>query len=184
VANAEGIPQPPHSSLSAGQTAAQSQLSGRIHWKTFFRIAVFPAVITGVAFGLPPLGLLIFLGSAVMVVRLYKRRSLLPVRASQGAQMGAVLGLMSFLVLTIPSTLFCALDRNECHQALVKALNDAAPNNPDPRMQDFLRSLAQSDQSLYGLLALGMVFVMVIMMALGAASGAITAALTADKPGP
>jgi len=128
--------------------------------------------------------LLIFLGSAVMVVRLYKRRSLLPVRASQGAQMGAVLGLMSFLVLTIPSTLFCALDRNECHQALVKALNDAAPNNPDPRMQDFLRSLAQSDQSLYGLLALGMVFVMVIMMALGAASGAITAALTADQPGP
>jgi hypothetical protein len=170
--------------LSAGQAAAHSQRSGRIHWKTFFRIAVFPALITGFAFGLPPLGLLIFLGSTVAVVRLYKRRSLMPVRAFQGAQMGAVLGLMSFLVLTIPSTLFCALDRNECHQALTKALNDAAPKNPDPRVQEFLHSLAQSDQGLFGLLAVGMVFFLVIMMALGAASGAITAALTADKPGP
>jgi hypothetical protein len=145
---------------------------------------VFPAVITGFAFFIPPLGLLIFLGSAVTVVRLYKRRSLMPVRTSEGAQMGAVLGLMSFVLLCIPPTLFCALDRNECHQTLTKALNDAAPNNPDPRMQEFLRSLAQSDQGLFGLLALGMVLFLIIMMALGAASGAVTAALTADKPGP
>jgi hypothetical protein len=108
----------------------------------------------------------------------------MPVRASHGAQMGAVLGLMSFLVLTIPSTLLCVLERNECRQALMKALNDAAPNNPDPRLQQFLHSLAQSDQSLFGLLALAMVFFLVILMALGAASGAITAALSADKPGP
>lgn len=181
------VPPPPAPSLSAEQTAAHPQLSGKIHWKTFFRIAVFPAVITAFASGLPLLGLLVFLGSAVSVVRIYQRRSLMPVRASQGAQMGAVLGLMSFLVLTVPSTLFCALDRNECHQALTKALNDAAPNNPDPKAQEFMRSLAslaQSEQGLFGLLALAMCFFLIILMALGAASGAITAALSADKSGP
>jgi hypothetical protein len=174
----------PESSSTAARVEMHPGLAGRIHWKTFFRIAVVPAVITGFAFGVPPLGLLVFLASVVMVVWLYRRRSFLPVRASQGAQMGAVLGLISFLVPVIPSTLFCVLDRNECHQALTKALNDAALKNPDPQAQEFLHSLAKSDQGLFGFLALAMVMVLVIMIALGAASGAAAAALGSDKSGP
>jgi len=183
IEDPEGTVPPPASSLSAGQTPAHSQLSGRIHWKTFFRIAVFPALITGFASGLPVVGLLVFLGGAVSVVRIYKRRSLMPVRASQGARMGAVLGLMSSLVTAIPSTLLCSLDRSDCRQALLKLVNEA-PLSPDPRIQDFLHSVAQSDQSLFGFLAVLTCFSVAFLMALGAASGAITAALSADRPGP
>ena len=184
MADPDGTVQPPASSLSAGQITAHPQSSQRIQWKTFFRIAVFPALIAGFASGLPLVGLLVFLGGAVSVVRIYQRRSLMPVRASQGAQMGAVLGLMSSLVTAAPSTLLCALERNDCRQALLKLLNDAAPISPDPRIQDFLHSVAQSDQSLFGFFAVVTCFSVAFLMALGAASGAITAALSADKPGP
>lgn len=141
-------------------------------------------MVAGFASGLPPLGWLLLLGGVVMVVRLYHRRSLMPVGAAQGAQMGAALGLMSFLVTAIPSTLFCALHRNECHQALTSFLNDVAASSPDPRVPGILHSVAQSDQSLFGFFALVLCFSLVLNMALGAASGAIAAALIADKPVP
>jgi hypothetical protein len=159
-----------------------SPLSGRIHWKTFFRIAAIPALVAGFTSGIPLLGLLLFLGAVILVVRLYRRRSLLPVGAAQGAQMGAVLGVMSSLVTAVPSTLFCALKPTECHQALTELLNEFAASSPEGRLPGFLHSVAQTDQSLFGFFALVLCFSLVLMMALGAASGAITAALTADKP--
>lgn len=158
--------------------------AGQIQWKSFFRIAVPLALITGLAALYPPLGFLVFLGSVVAGIRLYRRRHGETLAAIQGAQLGALLGLMSSLVLAFPPVVACALDGDVCRQTIVDGFNKAAAANPDPRVQETMRSLLQSNHGLLGLLAAGAILLMAITLLLGAVSGAVTVVLSADKPGP
>jgi len=158
--------------------------AGQIHWKSFFRIAVPLALITGLAAWYQPLGFLVFLGSVVVGIRLYRRRHTETLLAFQGAQLGALLGLMSSLVLAFPPVIGCALDGDACRQTVVDAVNKAAAANPDPHVQETMRSLLQSNRGLLGLLVAGAIFFMAITLLLGAVSGAVTVVLSSDKPGP
>ena len=142
------------------------------------------ALITGLAAWYLPLGFLVFLGSVVAGIRLYRRRHTETLLAVQGAQLGALLGLMSSLVLAFPPVVGCALDGDACRQAIVDAINKAAAANPDPHMQEKMQSLLQSNRGLMELLAGAAILLMAITLLLGAVSGAVTVVLSADKPGP
>jgi hypothetical protein len=132
----------------------------------------------------PPLGFLVFLGSVVAGIRLYRRRHTENLHAIQGAQLGALLGLMSSLVLAFPPAIGCALDGDVCRQAIVEAVNQAAAANPDPHVKETMQALLQSNHGLIELLAIGAILLMAITLLLGAVSGAVTVVLSADKPGP
>jgi hypothetical protein len=142
------------------------------------------ALITGLAALYPPLGFLVFLGSVVAGIRLYRRRHTETLLAIQGAQLGALLGLMSSLVFAFPPVVACALNGDACRQTLVNAFDKAAAANPDPRVQETLQPLLQSNRGLIGLLAAGAIFLIAITLVLGAVSGAVTVVLSADKHGP
>lgn len=142
------------------------------------------ALITGLAALYPPLGFLVFLGSVVAGIRLYRRHHGGTLAAIQGAQLGALLGLMSSLVLAFPPVVACTLNGDACRQTIVDAFKQAAAANPDPRVQETMQSLLQSNYGLLGLLAGGAILLVAITLLLGAVSGAVTVALSADKPGP
>jgi hypothetical protein len=180
------VPPPPPPELSGivQDLPGPHGRAGQIHWKSFFRIAVPLALITGLAALYPPLGFLVFLGSVVAGIRLYRRRHAETLLAIQGAQLGALLGLMSSLVFAFPPVVGCALDGDACRQAIVDAINKAAAANPDPHMQEKMQSLLQSNRGLMELLAGAAILLMAITLLLGAVSGAVTVVLSADKPGP
>lgn len=180
------VPPPPSAELSGivRELPAPDGRAGRIHWKSYFRIAVPLALITGLAAWYLPLGFLVFLGSVVAGIRLYRRRHTEALLAIQGAQLGALLGLMSSVVLAFPPVVGCALDGDACRQAIVDALNKAAAANPDPRVQETMQSMLQSNRGLMELLAAGALVLIAITLLLGAVSGAVTVVLSADKPGP
>jgi len=142
------------------------------------------ALITGLAAWYPPLGFLVFLGSVVAGIRLYRRRHTETLLAIQGAQLGALLGLMSSLVLALPPVVGCALDGDACRQTIGDAFSKAPVANPDPHMQETMQSLLQSNRGLMELVATGAILLIAITLLLGAVSGAVTVVLSADKPGP
>src|SRR5262249_1638757 len=72
---------------------------GQIQWKKSGRVAVPLSVLAGISIAvIAPLGLLIFFGGIVYSVNRYRREHPGHLRASQGALLGALNGLISFLV--------------------------------------------------------------------------------------
>ena len=177
----EAAPPPPPPSVVLPEPTGYARPI-RIHWKGFLRIAAPLALISGLTGLYPPLGLPVFLASVVASVYLYRKRHLGPLSAFQGAQLGAFMGLLSYLTLVIPSSASCALARNACREGLVSALRDAAKFNPTPQAQELLQSLQQSDARLFGFLAFAFFVALLFMLAFGAVTGALAAGLSRDKP--
>jgi hypothetical protein len=174
----EPVPPPPVVSVSE-PTGPPRPI--RIHWKGFLRIGVPLALISGLTGFYPPLGLPVFLVSVVASVYLYRKRHLGPLSAIQGAQLGAFMGLLSYLTVTIPSTAWCALARNACRDSLVNSLEDAAKFNPTPQAQELLQSIQHSDTRLFALLAFTFFIAFLFMLIFGAVTGAVAAGLSREK---
>jgi hypothetical protein len=129
----------------------------------------------------PLLGLPVFLGSVIAGVYLYRRRHLGRLTAFQGAQLGAFMGLLSYLVLVVPSSAACAIARNTCRDGLITSLKDTLRFNPTPQAQELVQALQQSDARLFGFLAFALLVALVFMMAFGGVAGALAAGIARDK---
>jgi hypothetical protein len=145
------------------------------------RIAVPLALISGLTGFYPPLGLPVFLVSVVVGVHFYRKRHLGPLSALQGAQLGAFLAFLSYLVLVVPSIAVCAVDRNQCRDNLSNALQEAGKLNPTPQAQELLQTLQQSDARLFGFMAFALFAALLFMLAAGAVTGALAAGLSREK---
>ncbi len=161
---------------------APAERPGEIQWKMFLRTAWPIAAFAGViACFFPKAGLLILLPASVfLAIRLYLKRRAVPLRAGQGAKLGMVMGLISFISFASLSVI-AIVSSADVRQELVKAVNLAASRNPDPQTQQILRDLVNSPQGFALMIAMGFGFLMVIFLVFTAISGAVAASTLGSK---
>jgi hypothetical protein len=160
--------------------AAASQ---KIQWKSFFQIALPLAMANGLLTALvPPLGLLIFLpGSVLWAIHIYRRRVPGPLSTGRGAKLGSVLGLLSFAPFSVFFFLWISRNRNEVHEAMVRAFQEAAAKNPDPALQPMARFFTDTTAGMVVITLLVLAFVLVLFLLFAAAAGALSAGFSRDK---
>lgn len=155
-----------------------SSRSGAIEWKKYRRAALPPSFLAGLILAVfAPLGLLVFVVSLVFLVWRYRRDHLGPLRAMQGAKMGAFNGLISFLVATaVDAALFHA----EYRQQMMDELHRRFAGNPDPQVQHFVQ-WAGTNQGFAVLVIFSLVFLLVIFLIVSSFIGAVSVSFSASK---
>ncbi len=158
-------------------------VSQKIQWKSFFQIALPLAMANGVLTSLvPPLGLLIFLpGSVLWAIFIYRRRVPGLLSTGRGAQLGSVLGLLSFAPFAVFFSLWISHNRGEVHQAMVRAFEDAAAKNPDPGIQPMVQFFTGTTAGMVVITLLVLAFILVLFLLFAAAAGALAVAFSRDK---
>jgi hypothetical protein len=157
---------------------------GQIDWKNFLRLAAPLAglvAITAILF--PPTFLVLFPGSVFLAVHLYRRRQPGPLKTAQGVKMGAMIGLLTFAILTVYRVGQVAQDPGSFHQTIDNALRKAVARNPDPEAARVVHSLSTTTGlAILAVIAMGLV--LGFMLVVGGVSGALAASLSRNRPGP
>lgn len=155
------------------------QPAGQIQWKRFWRIALPLIIISGVAVGLFGIfGIILFLVSLVIAISRYRREQNGTLTASQGGRLGAVMGLVSYLVVVIMVTVQVALRFADFRQQWLQNLQQRMGSNPDPQIQGFIH-WAATDQ---GILVISLVSTIISAILVGVIAGLI-GAVTASSGG-
>ncbi|HEX4604670.1 MAG TPA: hypothetical protein VH724_11790 [Candidatus Angelobacter sp.] len=150
--------------------------SDRIEWKTFIRSATPMAALAAIVIILSPLpGLFIVLPAGLAwTISRYRRHRPAPMRASHGARMGAMMGLLSF---GFYGAFFLSPGSQEKLRDLIASrIQEQASHAPDPQSQQVLQWFA-TPHGFIVITAFIMVFILVIFLAIGVASGAMAVAL-------
>jgi hypothetical protein len=155
-----------------------------IAWKKFLRSALPLCVMAG--FGLAYTGLIgviIFFGLVAIMVVLYQRRHPAPLSASQGARMGALAGVLSFIVVVIATSIAVLLNPQEARQQWITAIQTAQQrsiHSGDPQAQQVAKWF-MSSEGIVVALVFGTVVTLVLIAILSSAVGAITASLSSSR---
>lgn len=156
-------------------------LPSRIRWKRFWRLALPLAVVSGTAVAAAGLfGIVLLLVSLVVAIAVYRRDHPGPLTATQGAVLGAVMGLVSYLFVLIYATVEAGRHFSEFRQQWLDNLQQRVGTNPDPQIQQFIH-WASSNQ---GILVLGLVSAVITAVFVGVMTGvigAITAAASRQR---
>lgn len=175
-------------SIQLPLASRQVVLPGRIQWGKSWRVVLLPSVFTAAALillsslGLGLLGPLVFVLGVMVAVNQYQRRHPMPLRASQGAVLGAFAGLLTYLVVLIYSVPSVASDPREYRRAWLQNLQQKMGTNPDPQIQAFAR-WAATDQGLLVLSAISLVILAVFVAVISGVIGSLTASLSRRKRG-
>lgn len=156
---------------------------GQIQWKKFARTVWPLALIGGLATGFyPPLGAVVVVpASAIIGLRLYRKRHFGQIRTGQGALLGAYLAFLSFLVFLVMFGAFYAIDGSQFREALVHGANEAAARNPDPHVQELMHSLVSSDQGIMVLVAVSLMLLLIALMIFASLAGALATSFSGNK---
>ncbi|HEY3768334.1 MAG TPA: hypothetical protein VGN44_06655 [Candidatus Angelobacter sp.] len=185
-------PAPPQVELTAEQIAMVSggvpaNLVGRsgIQWKSFIRTAAPMAAFTGMlTVILPPLGLFILLPASLFAtIYIYRRTRPAPIRSGQGARMGALMGLLSFIFFAAFFLVAVSLNEPKYREVIVDKVQEVTAQNPDQQVQQALQWFATTD----GLIALTVMIlgtILVFFLIIGMGSGALTVALSKARNRP
>ena len=152
-------------------------IPGEIDWKRFLRMAWLPGVVAGLATAFyAPVGLLIVVPlTVVMTVRSYSKQHPLPLRSGQGAKLGMMVGLLSFVALAVLLCAILLIDGSQLREGMASAALQAASRNPDPHVQELLRSLVSTNQGLYLIIAMSLFFFFILQILFTALAGAVAA---------
>jgi hypothetical protein len=154
----------------------------RIHWKSFLRVALPLAAVVGVSLAVYPALLLLLLpGSVIVAIQLYRRRQPGALRSSQGAKMGALIGLVSFGVYALLFAIRVAGDPAEFRQQMSALIQEAITRNPTPEARQMAESLFSGTGGLVFFFAIGLALLLVFLLVLGSVSGALAAKLFKEK---
>ena len=149
-----------------------------INWKKYRRLALPLSFVAGAITGLvPPIGLLLFVALLVFTVGRYCRDHQSPLRALQGAKMGAFNGLISFLVA---AAVRAALFHAEYRQQMMVELHRRLADNPDPQFQHILQ-WAGTNQGFAVLVIFSLIFFLVIFLIVSSFIGAVSVSFSAGK---
>jgi hypothetical protein len=178
----------PEAELTSEQVTAISatpaNLTGRsgIQWKPFARTAAPLAAFTGMLTVMAPgFGFFVLLpGSLMVAIYIYRRTRPAPMRGGQGARMGALMGLLSFIFFTVFFLVAVSLNQPKYREAIVDRIHEVAAQNPDQQAQQMLQWFATTD-GLITITAMFLVFVLVFFLIIGVGSGAL--AVTLGKAG-
>ena len=187
--------QPPAEPIKLG-----SALPGKIDWKRGARASVLAGVMLALAMFFIPvmvagiglslhlgqggIGLLVVLSSwccmafgGALAVRFYRRQHQeFAMSAGMGARLGALTGLFGFFFYAVPQALRLAFLHlaSSVREAMQKAIEQSAAQNPDPRAQEMMRNLL-SPGAIAAFITVLVVLFFVFFIALASLGGAITA---------
>ena len=143
-------------------------------------VALLVAVLTGV----PQLALFLWmLGGGMMAVVIYRRRQHLGfMSAGMGARLGAMAGLMGFVIFGLLSLVQMLAMRGmgQLRAALEQALRTSAAHSGNPEAQQMVQQFL-SPEGMRLLLVLGIVFMLVLFVALSSLGGAIAAMVVGKR---
>jgi hypothetical protein len=165
-------------------TALPSQLSSTsgIDWKYFLRTAIPLAALTDVlTMTLHPLAIFVFLpANLVWAISRYTRQRPIVIRSGQGARMGALMGLLSFVFFAAFFLVSISFQRTQYHDLMVSQIHQISAQNPDPQAQQVLQWFTTPD-GLIAFTAFALITLLLLCLALGSGSGALVGALRKEK---
>jgi len=126
---------------------------------------------------LPPIGLLFFVASTVYAVGRYGRDHQGPLKASQGAKMGAFNGLISYVVAT---ALGMALNHADYRQQMMLTLQKQFHGNSDPQVQQMLHWIA-TNQGFVVFTLIALLFGLVVFLIVSSFIGAVTVSFSGNR---
>jgi hypothetical protein len=155
-----------------------------VRWKKFLRIALPFALTNGLV--TLPLGLLGWLlivpASVLWSIFLYRRQvpgaALTPGR---GARMGAAIGLLSAGFFSVVFAIYVAIKQSEVRAFLIQGLQQAATQNPDPGVQQFMQSLFQSSAGLVVFVVVAVIMASIAFLLFTSTAGALAGLFSAKR---
>lgn len=141
-------------------------------------------LIVAVLTGLPQVGFLVWmLGGGMLAVLIYRRRQHLgPMTGSLGARLGAMAGLMGFVIFGLLSLVQMLAMRGtgQLQATLEQALKASAARSGNPEAQQMVQQFL-TPEGMRTLLVLGILLMLVLFLALSSLGGAIAAVLSGKK---
>ena len=147
-------------------------------------LGALAALLVAVVTGLPQLGFFLWmLGGGVLAVVIYRRRQHLGfLSAGMGARLGAMAGLMGFVIFGLLSLVQVLSMRGtgQLRAALEQALKTSAAHSGNPEAQQMVQQFL-TPEGMRLLLALGIVLMLVLFLALSSLGGAIAATISGKR---
>lgn len=147
-------------------------------------LGALAALLVAVTTGLPQLGFFVWmLGGGMLVVIIYRRRQHLgQMSASMGARLGAMAGLMGFVIFGLLSLVQVLNLRGsgQLRAALEQALKTSAERSGNPEAQQMVQQFL-TPEGMRLLLALGIVLMLVLFVGVSCLGGAIAATVVGKR---
>jgi hypothetical protein len=153
----------------------------KVQWRLAMPGSAIAGFLLAMAMLIPfvsPFLLMIFAGG--LAAALYAHRSPLPIRAGQGARVGALGGLFGFLVLAVLTGVQIAIGGGRVLGELKRAMADQIARNPDPRVQILMDKMAEPGGLTFILVVGGIIFLAAVLVCSGL-GGAIAGAFLGKK---
>lgn len=147
-------------------------------------LGALAALLVAVLTGVPQLAFFLWmLGGGMLAVVIYRRRQHLGfISAGMGARLGAMAGLMGFVIFGLLSLVQMLAMRGtgQLQAALEQALKTSAAHSGNPEAQQMVQQFL-TPEGMRLLLALGIVLMLVLFVALSSLGGAIAAAVVGKR---
>jgi hypothetical protein len=152
-----------------------------INWKKFFRVALPFSLVAGISIIVyAPLGLLVFIACVMVAVGRYRRDHSGPLTATQGAKLGAVTGVLGFVLPVLVIIIIMFRQSAGYRQQLALMLQQRLGPNPDPQTlhiaQWFSSPLGFVFEVIFTIL-----FLLAIVAIISSLAGAVSAAGFANR---
>lgn len=137
-------------------------------------MAAFTGMLTAI---MPLVGLFILLPSSLIAaIYIYRKNRPAPMRGGQGARLGALMGLLSFIFFALFFLVAVSLNEPKYREIMVNVVHEAAAQNPDQQVQQVLQWFATTD----GLITFTVVIlaaILLVFLIIGIGSGALAVTL-------
>ncbi|HEY6937456.1 MAG TPA: zinc ribbon domain-containing protein [Terriglobales bacterium] len=147
-------------------------------------LGALAALLVAVLTGVPQLALLLWMFcGGILAVAIYNRRQHLGfISAGMGARLGAMAGLMGFVIFGLLSLVQMLAMRGtgQLRAALEQALKASAAHSGNPEAQQMMQQFL-TPEGMRLLLALGIVLMLVLFVALSSLGGAIAATIVGKR---
>ena len=147
-------------------------------------LGALTALIVAVATGLPQLGFFAWMvGGGMLTVVIYRRRQHLGhITARIGARLGAMAGLMGFVIFALLSLvqMLALRGTGQLQSAFQQALKTSAAHSGNPEAQQLMQQFL-TPEGMRTLIILGIILMLVLFVALSSLGGAFAAALSGKR---
>jgi len=171
--------QPPARPVSLGHAAAQRP----VDWSKALPAAALAGVLMTLALIVPlAIFFLWMLAGGAFAVALYRRRNPGPISPGAGARIGAVSGLLGYIIFALTYSIMLLVTRGggTLRDELMRRIQEVASRNPDPQAQEMMQRL-MTPEGLAFIIAIGLVLFLFAFLALSSVGGALGAKLFGDR---
>ena len=152
-----------------------------INWKKFLRSALPFCLLAGISIIVyAPLGLLVFIACVMVAVSRYRRDHSAGLTATQGAKLGAVAGVLGFVLPIIWGLIAIVYQSAEYRRQVELMVQQRLGNNPDPLAQRFAHWFTSTPGIIFGVI-FSVVVLLVVVAIISSLAGAVSAAGFANR---